>query len=163
MPLNESISPSSESVLAMVRGELSSTRRWFYRLMLLVVSVFLALLLALWATEPGPLPGRLHVAFAAMACIALCWICVTTWILTRRSCPTAIDRLATAWMATAACSLFLAVSTSIALLRGDAFSVLGLGVIGLPLLGLALFLLRRAYSLRAELKAKLVELEGAAR
>ena len=143
----------------MIRGELSSTRRWFYRLMLLVVSVFLALLLSLWVTEPGPL----HVAFAAMTCIALGWICVTTWVLTRRSCPTAIDRLATAWMATAACSLFLAVSTSIALLRGDAFAVLGLGAIGLPLLGLALFLLRRAYSLRAELKAKLVELEGAAR
>ncbi len=163
MPINDSIPPSSEPILAMVRGELSSSRRWFYRLMLLAVSVVLASLLALWVTEPGPLPGRLHFSFAAMTCIALGWVGVLTWILTRRSCPTALDRVATTWMATLACCVFLAVSVPIALFRGHTQAALWLGVTGGAMLVGALFLLRRAYSLRARLRAKLAELEGVSR
>ena len=155
--------PSTEPILAIVRGELSPTRRWVYRVMLLMVSVLLALLVALWVTEPGPLPRRLHISFAGMSSIAVGWVAVLAWILTRRSCPTAIDRLATNWMATLACCAFLAISVPIALFRGQTQAALGLGVTGVGMLALALFLLRGTYALRARLRTKLTELEAASR
>jgi|GEM_PF-3459182 len=163
MNLNDSISPSTERALAIVRGELSSGRRWAYRLILLGASACVALILSLWTTEPGPLPLRLHIAFAALTCIGSGWICVLMWILTRRNCPTALDRLATAWMATIACSLSLAISVPIALLRGNMQAALYLGVIGFALLCVALFLLRAVYRFRAKLKTKLSGLESSPR
>jgi hypothetical protein len=162
MTLSDFLMPSTEQALALVRGELSSGRRWAYRLTLLAASVVVAAILSLWTTEPGPLPLRLHVAFAALTCIGSGWIVVMTWILTRRNCPTALDRLATAWMATIACSLSLAVSLPIALLRGNTPAALSLGLIGLTLLGAALVLLQGVYRLRAQLRTKLAELEAAA-
>lgn len=159
MNLNNSISPSPEQVLAIVRGELSSGRRWIYRLVLLAASVGVAAILSLWTTEPGRLPLRLHVAFATLTCIGSGWIGVLSWILTRRNCPTAFDRLATAWMATIASLLFLAVSLPTALIRGTTQSALLLGILGFALLSVALFLLRGVYLLRAKLRAKLAELE----
>ena len=160
MNQNDSIASSTERALAIVRGELSSGRRWAYRLILLAAGVFVAAILSLWTTEPGPLPLRLHVAFATLTCIGSGWICVLTWILTRRNCPTALDRLATAWMATIACSLSLAVSVPIALMRGDTQAALYLGVIGFALLGVALFLLRAGYRFRANLRTRLSGLEA---
>lgn len=158
----DSIPPSEEPILEMIRGELSPTRRWTYRLFLVVVSVLVAALVALWATEPGPLPLRLHVAFAAMTIVGVGWMCVSTWILTRRACPTALDRLATTWMATAACALSLVVSVPIAVLRSGPLAAIGIGAVGATLLAVAVVLLRGAYSLRASLQAKLAELEKAA-
>ena len=160
MNLSESI-PSTDSVLALVRGELSSARRWWYRVILLVTSVWVAAILSLWVTEPGPLPPRLHVAFAAVIIVGLGWIGVLLWILTRRRCPTAFDRLATSWMATIACCVFLVVSVPTALLRGHPQAALSLGFTGVALLGAALFMLGGAYSLRKRLQRKLAELEGA--
>lgn len=158
MNISESI-PSTDPVLALIRGELSSARRWFYRVILLATSVWVAAILSLWMTEPGPLPGRLHVAFAALTVVGIGWISVLLWILIRRRCPTALDRLATSWMATLACCVFLAVSLPIALLRGHLLAAMSLGVTGLALLGAALFMLRGAYLLRARLQRKLAELE----
>ena len=163
MNQNDSIASSTERALAIVRGELSSGRRWAYRLILLAAGVFVAAILSLWTTEPGPLPLRLHVAFATLTCIGSGWICVLTWILTRRNCPTALDRLATAWMATIACSLSLAVSVPIALMRGDTQAALYLGVIGFALLGVALYLLRAVYRFRAKLRSRLSGLEAPTR
>ena len=152
--------PPIESVLALVRGELSPARRWSYRLILLLTSVVVAALLSLWVTESKPLPTRLHIAFGAMTCIGLGWIGVLTLILTRRNCPTVLDRLATAWMATAACSVSLVISLSIALARNDIKASLAVGGTGLVLLSLALLLLSKAYSLRAKLRARLKELQA---
>jgi hypothetical protein len=148
----------------LIRGELSSPRRWFYRAILLAASVMTAAIVSLWATEPRPLPLRLHVAFAAMTAIGAGWIAVLVWILTRRNCPTAIDRLATSWMATIACALFLAVSIPIALHRGRAdHAALYLGAAGLLLLSVAALNLKLAYSLRAKLRAQLAELSRTVR
>lgn len=160
MNVSESI-PSTDSVLAMVRGELSSGQRWWYRVVLLVTTTWVAAILSLWVTEPGPLPPRLHVAFTAVSCVGFGWIAVLLWILTRRRCPTALDRLATSWMATIACCVFLVVSVPTALLRGRPQAALSLGFTGLALLGAALFLLGGAYSLRKRLQRRLAELEGA--
>jgi len=154
--------PSIEPILALVHGELSPIRRWCYRLILLLAAVVVAAIATLWMTEPRPLPTRLHVAFGAMTGIGIGWIAVLTWILTQRNCPTAVDRLATAWMATAACSVSLVISLSIALIRPNIETAVAAGVTGLVLLGLALLFLGRAYSIRSKLKAKLKELQGRA-
>ena len=154
------IVPPIEPVLALVRGELSRAKRWSYRIILLLASVLVAALLSLWITEPKPLPTRLHVAFGEMTCIGLGWIGVLTWILARRNCPTALDRLATAWMATTACSVSLVVSLSIAVVRNDITAAVAAGGTGLVLLSLAVLLLNRAYSLRATLRARLKELQA---
>jgi hypothetical protein len=159
MNLKDSVSPSTDHILALVHGELSSGRRWTYRLILLAASISVAGIISLWSTEPGPLPLRLHVAFAALTCIGSGWICVLTWILMRRNCPTALDRLATAWMATIASAMFLMMSVPIALMRGGPQAALCLGVFGIMLLSVALFLLRGAYQLRAQLRAKRMQLE----
>ena len=153
--------PAPDGALSLIRGELSTPRRWWYRVLLAGISVWVAALVSLWATEPRPLPLRLHVAFAALTVIGIGWVAVLGWILTRRSCPTAADRLATALMAAVACGMFLAIAVPIALVREGMLQALTLGVVGLFLLGVALILLRRAFLLRAALRAKLAELEKA--
>ena len=152
--------PSTERVMAMIRGELSSPRRWFYRGVLLAASVGVAAILSLWTTEPGPLPLRLHIAFGALSAIGMSWVCVLTWILWRRRCPTALDRIATGWVATGACTLFLAVAVPVAVVRGDTESAIWLAALGLSMWGIAVMMLRSAYSLKNELLAKLAEWGG---
>jgi hypothetical protein len=150
--------PPVDRVLATIHGELSTGRRWVYRLTLLAAGVALAIILSLWLTEPRPLPLRLHLAFAALSSIAAGWIAVLTWILTQKNCPSAMDRLATAWMATVACVTFLVVSLPIALMRGNTLTALSLSVMGIGLLGAALWMLCAAYAFRAKLREKLQEL-----
>lgn len=160
----DSAPPPPDQVLALIRGELSSPRRWFYRAILLGAAIMTAAIVSLWATEPRPLPTRLHVAFAAMTAIGAGWIAVLTWILTRRNCPTALDRLATSWMATIACALFIAVAIPIALSRARAdHAALYLGAVGLVLLAAAALNLRLAYSHGAKLRAQLAKLSRTAR
>jgi hypothetical protein len=152
--------PAIDQVMTLVRGELSSRRRWFYRGVLLMASVLVAVILSLWATEPRQLPLRLHVAFGAMTVIGISWIGVMTWILWRKRCPTAFDRIATGWVATGACGLFLCVALGIAIARELRGGVLWIAVVGVFLLILAVGMLRHAYALRRRLLAKVAELEG---
>jgi hypothetical protein len=157
MNSNDFATPSPDSILALVHGELSSGKRWVYRVILLAASVGVAALVSLWSTEPEPLPLRLHVAFAALTVIGTGWVGVLTWILTRRNCPTALDRIATAWMATIACSLFLIVSLPIAVARGELPAAASLALMGLGLLGSAVVMLRAAYAQRARLRSELAK------
>jgi hypothetical protein len=161
MPQNEPSPSSAEAALAIVRGELSPLRLWSYRLTLTAASIVLAMVLSLWLTEPRPLPVRLHVAFAAMTLVAVGWIGVLIVVLTRKTCPTALDRLLTSWMATVACLAFLAVSVPTAIVRDNMQAALSLSATGVALLAVAVVLLRRAYVLRAELKSKIAELQHA--
>ncbi|MEZ6070033.1 MAG: hypothetical protein R3C10_07075 [Pirellulales bacterium] len=146
---------STEQAVASVQAELSSSRRWWYRLLLSLVSIWVAAILSLWATEPPPLPLRLHASFGCMIVVGAGWIGTLIWILNRRNCPSAFDRIATAWMATAACLLFLVVSVAVACLRGELLAAFSLGLVGMMFLGAAAGLLRRAYSLRSRLQNKL--------
>lgn len=146
---------STESVLELLRGELSSKRRRFYRFVLLCSLIALGVVLSLWLTEPKPLPIQTQIAFGAMCCIASGWVAVLTWILIRRNCPTAMDRMATSWVATVATTLSLVLSVSIALWRGQWLAAMNLTAIGLLLVAAAGSLLFRAYRQRAGLKKQL--------
>jgi hypothetical protein len=155
-----SLPPAADQVMALVRGELSSLRRWFYRGVLLMASLMGALILSLWTTEPRELPLRLHVAFGAMTVIAISWVGVMTWILWRHRCPTAIDRIATGWIATGACGLFLCMTVGIAIARERTDVLAWVALVGVFSLTVAVGMLRNAYALRRRLLAKLAELEG---
>lgn len=150
--------PTTDKVMALVRGELTSPRRWFYRGVLLAASVGVGVIVSLWATEPRELPLRLHVAFGALTAIGMSWIAVTTWILWRQRCPTALDRIATAWVATGACMLFLCVAVPIAVSRGRVGAAYWIGAFGVFMLCVAVAMLVSAYSLRRRLRAELAEL-----
>ncbi len=119
----------------------------------------MAVILSLWTTEPRPLPPRLHLAFAGLTLIGVSWIGVLTWILTRRYCPTALDRIATGWVAAGACSLFLVMAVGIALTRDRVGEVMWVAIVGVLSLAVAVGMLWRAYAERARLRARLAELE----
>lgn len=144
----------TDKALAAVRGELSSGRRGVYRLLLVVNAIWVAAVVSLWLTEPGPLPPRLHAAFAGITAVGAGWIAVLTWILTRRSCPTALDRIATGWMACGACSVFLMVAVPIAILRDAGSLTWWLAATGGVMLTIAGFVLRSAYAQRRRLMAR---------
>jgi phosphotransferase system glucose/maltose/N-acetylglucosamine-specific IIC component len=154
--------PSTDKVIAMIRGELTSARRWLYRGILLVAAIGLGVILSLWTTEPRELPMRLHVAFGALSVINAVWIGVTAWILSRRRCPTALDRIATAWVSTGACVLFLCVAVGVAISRDRVGDVWWAALLGVLLVNGSLVILWRSYAQRRELQKKLVELEQAA-
>ena len=93
------VSAAAAAALSIVNGELSSRQRWIYCVILLLNVVVMAGVLSLWTTAPKPLPTRLHIGFAVIVGSAACWIAVLGWILARKHCPTAVARLATAWVA----------------------------------------------------------------
>jgi hypothetical protein len=154
--------PSADKVMALVHGELSSARRWFYRGVLVAASIGVAVILSLWMTEPRPLPPQLHVAFAGLTLIGVSWIVVLAWILTRRYCPTALDRIVTGWVATGACTLFLVTAMVIADMRNRVGETKWVAIVGVFLLSVAIGMLWRAYAERTRLRARLEGLKNKA-
>lgn len=155
-----SLGVSADKVMELVKGELSSRRRWLYRIVLGAAATVLSLTVSLWVTEPDPLPTRLHFAFAVMCGIAGGWVIVLSWLLLRRNCPTAIDRIATSWMATAATATSLVVSVGIALMRNEVAAAVGLAALGFVLLAAAIVSLRSAYGQRSRLLQQLEQLKA---
>ncbi|NUR87394.1 MAG: hypothetical protein HOY71_25215, partial [Nonomuraea sp.] len=95
---------------------------------------------ALWWTEPGPLPGRTHLAFAVLTAFCLAWACYGGWLSTRRTPLFATDRVIAGWIALAA-----ALATT-ALLAAVAAGAL---VLGLTFVAVAAVLTVRAHAGRA--------------
>jgi hypothetical protein len=153
-------STSDEKIQALVQAELFSNRRWLHRITLVAASTMLAIILALWTTEPKPMLLRLHVSFAIMSVIAIGWILVLASILVRKNCPTVWDRIATAWMSVVGCSTFAIASLLTTWLRGDTMAMLTLAMVSGGLLSLALFNLRNAYRWQEHLQQRLSELGG---
>ena len=151
---------ANSDVLAIVRGELLSRRRWVYRFVLVASCIVFAGVLSLWLTEPVPLPFRLHAAFAVLLAIASGWIVVTTWFLLRVNCPTAQDQIATAWMSLVACVAMFVLAFAITASRGAVGQVLAVCGVGVPFIGAAAVRLRAAYRRREELLKRLSELEA---
>ena len=153
--------PAMEAALRIVTGELSNTKRWMYRVLLMVIFVWVTAMASMWLTEPDGLPVLTNVAFAAMTVIGFGWVGVLIWILTRQSCPTALDRIATGWMATVACSVSLVLSVTVALIRNNQWAALMLAVSGLTMLVAAILLLCSGYSLRRRLVESLRSMTNA--
>lgn len=151
---------SDDKVLALVQTELASNRRWLHRIALVAASTVLATILALWTTEPKPLPPRFHISFAIMSVIAIGWIVLLANILLRKNSPTVWDQIATAWMSIVGCSTFAIASQVVTWLRGDTMAMMTLAMVSGGLLVLAIFNLRNAYRRQGHLRQRLSELGG---
>lgn len=150
--------PPTGQIVAMIHGQLTTAKRWLYRILLVVTCALVALIGSLWLTEPGPLPVRLHIAFASFVTIGCGWICVFTWLLWRRSCHSVVDQLVTGWAATIATGSSLIVAMPIAISRGTTQAVVALLALGLLMFAASLWLLARAYRHQAQLRLRLSEL-----
>lgn len=109
-------------------------------------AVFVA---ALWGTEPGPLPGGTHMAFALLAGFCLAWACYGGWVLTRRVPLFATERVVAAWIAVAASVTTTGLVTGIAVVRGA--GVVPALAVGVVFAGVSLVLAWRAHARRAAL------------
>ncbi|MGP3955840.1 hypothetical protein ACTWPT_07565 [Nonomuraea sp. 3N208] len=113
---------------------------------------------ALWWSEPGPLPGRTHLAFALFTVFCLAWAGYGGWLLTRRVPLFATDRVIAGWIGLVASTVTTAVLAVVAEQRGAGLE-LALGVGGL-FVAVALVLVVRAHARRAALLRRLRELTG---
>ncbi|MDF5755854.1 hypothetical protein [Spongiactinospora sp. TRM90649] len=112
----------------------------------------------LWWTEPGPLPGRTHLAFALFTVFCLAWTAYGGWLLTRRVVLFATDRVIAAWIGLVASLATTAVMTVVAAQRGTG---VGLALaVGGPFVAVALALTVRAQARRAALLLRKHELTG---
>ncbi|TMR20767.1 hypothetical protein ETD86_17945 [Nonomuraea turkmeniaca] len=120
-------------------------------------AVFVA---ALWGSEPGPLPGRTHLAFALFTVFCLTWAGYGGWLVTRRVPLFATDRVIAGWIGLVASTVTTAVLAVVAVQRGA-----GLGLVlvaGGLFAGVALVLVVRAHARRAALLRRKRELTGGA-
>ncbi|MFF5208346.1 hypothetical protein [Streptosporangium sp. NPDC000396] len=111
---------------------------------------------ALWSTEPGPLPGRTHLAFALLTLFCLAWTGYGAWAITRRAPLFALDRVIAAWLALAAALLMTVVMVVIAATRGTGvFPILAVNAVFVVV---AVVLAVRAHARRAALLRRKREL-----
>ncbi|MFI7618374.1 hypothetical protein ACIBP6_44860 [Nonomuraea terrae] len=114
----------------------------------------------LWWSEPGPLPGRTHVAFAVLTAFCLAWTGYGGWLLTRKVPLFAADRVVAAWLGLAASVTTTAGLAAVAVQRGTGLAP-ALAVGGL-FVAAALALAVRAHHQRAALLRRMHELTGSA-
>ncbi|MFI9529957.1 hypothetical protein [Micromonospora rosaria] len=117
---------------------------------------------ALWATEPGPLPARTQVAFAAVIVVGLAWAGVAGWALGRRP-LFAADRVVAAGLALCASTLVTLGTVAIALTQGSGTELVVAVLVGAALVGAAGVALTRARAHRRALLALRRDLEAARR
>ncbi|WP_067175392.1 hypothetical protein [Microtetraspora niveoalba] len=113
---------------------------------------------ALWWSEPGPLPGHTHLAFALFTVFCLAWTGYGGWLLTHRVPLFATDRVIAAWIGLAASLATTAVVAVITVQRGTG-TWLALATGGL-FVAAALALAVRAHARRAALLRRVRELTG---
>jgi hypothetical protein len=153
--------PPIDSALALIEQELAPSRHRRHALLLVADVVVVGAIVGLWSTEPGPLPTRLHVAFATLVGIGAAWIGTLLWLRTRRA-ALADDRVALARAAVGASGAFVLVATGIALGRAETGAAWAIGSVGAGFLTLALLLLARATRQRALLRELRARLEATA-
>lgn len=101
----ESPRPSADEIRRALDGQLSTTARAGYTLLLLTSFCAAILMTALLATEAG-LPPRTRIAFTVMAGIGVAWTALAAWVLTRRRVLFAPHRVIAARMAVGFSALF---------------------------------------------------------
>lgn len=112
----------------------------------------------LWATEPGELPARTQVAFAALVLIGVAWAVFAAAALVRGP-LFAVDRVVAAWLAVVFSALATAGMLAIAVTRASAVGVVAAVTVGPALVGVAAATLVRARAYRAALLVRMRELE----
>ncbi|WP_049556242.1 hypothetical protein [Nonomuraea sp. SBT364] len=112
----------------------------------------------LWSSEPGPLPGRTHLAFALFTVFCLAWAVYGGWLLARRVALFATDQVIAAWIGLAASLATTTVVTVVAVQRGTGWG-LALAA-GSLFVAVALVLTVRAHARRAALLRRMRELTG---
>jgi hypothetical protein len=117
-----------------------------------------AVVALLWVTEPGELPVRTRIAFAAMIGIGMTWAGFAGWALARRP-LFAIDRVIAAWLAVTFSALTTLAMVTIALTRASTAGALACGALGTTLTLAASTTLARARTYRGTLLASRHELE----
>ncbi|MEO3868212.1 hypothetical protein ABGB18_05205 [Nonomuraea sp. B12E4] len=113
---------------------------------------------ALWWSEPGPLPGRTHAAFALFTAFCLAWAAYGGWSLTRRVPLFATDRVVAGWLSVAASAVTAVLVTAVAVQRGG--GLLPALAVAVVCVGAALVLVVRAHVRRAALLRRRRELAG---
>ncbi|RAY14931.1 transmembrane transport protein [Actinomadura craniellae] len=126
-------------------------QRLRYVLLLLAGAAGAVLIASLWATEPGGLPPRTHLAFAALTAVGLGWAGFAGWALTRRGPLYARDRVIAARLALGFAAGTAAGTVTIAAQRGDATAVLTALAAGLVLVAAAALALLHARARRTAL------------
>jgi hypothetical protein len=111
----------------------------------------------LWVTEPGELPLRTQIAFAALILTGVAWVVVATVALAHGP-LFAIDRVVAAWLAVIFSALMTVGIGVIALTRDSVTGVVAASGLGLILLVAAGATLVRARSYRAALLVRMREL-----
>lgn len=111
---------------------------------------------ALWWTEPGPLPGRTHLAFALFTAFCVSWAGYGGWLLARRVPLFATDRVIAGWLALTAATATAVLTTMVTVQRGaNPAAVLAISA---ATIAAAAILLVRAHRRRAELVRRKREL-----
>jgi hypothetical protein len=140
---------SAQEMIERLESSLSKRRRIRAVTALLAGLVGAVFVTSLWATEPGPLPGGTHTAFAVLTGSCLAWACYGGWVLTRRAPLFATERVIAAWIAVAASVTATALVTTIAVIRGT--GPLPPLAVGTLFVGASLTLAWRAHTRRAHL------------
>jgi hypothetical protein len=121
--MTEEPRPSDEEMLARLTRATSWKRRIGAVVALVAGVAGLVFVGLLWATEPGELPGRTRLAFAALMALCLVWTGFGAWVLTRRVPLFALDRVVAAWIALAASVLTTAGGLAVSPLPGVVLAV----------------------------------------
>jgi hypothetical protein len=154
--MNDEPRLSAEDMIGRLRGSLSPWRRIRGVVALLTGLAGAVFVVLLWATEPGPLPGRTRLAFALFTLFCAAWAGYGCWALTRRAPLFALDRVIAGWLAMSASVVTTSVTAVVAAQRGSGL-VIAL-VVGMALVGLSAVLVVRAHARRAALLRRKREL-----
>ena len=152
---------SAQEMIERLEPVLSPWRRVRALTALLTGTAGAVFVVALWTSEPTPLPGRTQSAFAVLTVFCLAWAGYGCWLLTRRVPLFAADRVIAAWIALVASLVTTVGLAVVAVQRGT-----GLGaasVVGGLFVAASSVLLVRASARRAELLRRKRELTGGER
>lgn len=155
---SESPRPAVDEIRRALEGELSTTARAGYTLLLLTSFSAALVIAALLATEPG-LPARTRIAFTVMTGIGLAWTALAAWVLTSRRVLFAPHRVIAARMAVGFSALF-ALGTLVVgpqWITGWYWAL----AVAVTMLAVAILLLLHASRRFRELSARRVQLEQA--
>ncbi|MFI6907904.1 hypothetical protein ACIBKY_42030 [Nonomuraea sp. NPDC050394] len=108
---------SPDDIIAKLSPVLSPWRRAGGLVALLAGLAGAVALGSLWLTEPGPLPDRLHLAFALLLTLCLAWAGYGGWVLARRTPMFALDRVVAGWLAVAASTMTAVLLAVLAVVR----------------------------------------------